>query len=171
MTRPGKGYRAGDRLTTGLPHPPPSLCEGQVPGTEDARLIPPVKISARITVSRETLGGLHPLDVLGLLRDPTPAEHAERERARAEHRFAREQLHRTHLAQHADVLDRLRARKQHIAVTIAELHRPQRAEYTLEASECRGCDAFGAEVEETTWPCSTYGAIADALGIRIEARP
>lgn len=87
-----------------------------------------------------------------------------------EKRAADERLHHEHRDKHGQVLANLRASGNDIAVAVAELHRPQRVDYALNASQCRGCDAEGYEVDETPWPCSTYDVITQALGITVRAQ-
>lgn len=92
----------------------------------------------------------------GLIQ-PTPEEHAERERRAAEYRrraaedAAKLEAARTVLAELTDPLAR----------AVLDLHAED------EHGECAGCDYSGYEAESPDWPCRTVDVVAARFGVEL----
>lgn len=102
----------------------------------------PRKTSGLIKVSDEILG-LGKIDLFPMRR----LSKADIDARRAEaNRIAAEEL-----AEHAALL----AVAEPFRRAVLELHRPQLREWSTH-HVCLGCDAEGYEVDDTTFPCTTY---------------
>ena len=75
---------------------------------------------------------------------------------------------RAHVHEVHDMLCRwLRDTGQPLLAEVTELHGPKFNGDGPPWLECAGCDAAGAELEPTSFPCKTYRLVANRLGLRI----